>query len=388
VQLSIPDDRQSPQTPVTQPFATVSSSDGVMYLVAAVAEQPGIPRALADRPRRFEPTAQPVGLQHATARSIGAAPPQRALCGAEVGGWIVFADRQFEPGCSASCQRCAQLVAAAMQTPLTEHGTSGRANHILPAGLGQRVRARSLGDVVVLSATGRLSDVLDDLNLAARYALAGEPRAVVCDVSGLGDAGAPGALRRLALNGRHPRDWPGVPLAVAGLDRQVGDAMGQKPLGCYLVVTTSLARALSILVQAGPPFVQTLRLSPHPTAPRASRDFVSRVLLEWGLSRHLPAACLVVSELVTNAMIHAGTGIDVRISEHRKAIRIAVRDRSHDMPVPRPDSLEPHGRGLTIVAGLSSAWGVLHHTDGGKVVWAVIDSTPRVVEAAGATGHR
>ena len=357
-----------------------------MYVVAAVAEQPGIPRSLAGRPRRFEATTQPVGLQHATAGSFGPAAPPRALCGADVGGWIVFADQQFQPGGTASCQRCAQLVAAAMQFS-SELGTSGRNDHILPADLGRRVRARSLGDVVVLSATGRLSDVLDDLDLAARYALAGEPRGVVCDVSGLEEAGAPGALRRLALNGRHPRDWPGVPLAVAGLDRQVGEAMGHKPLGCHLVVTTSLGRALSILVQADPPHVRTLQLSPHPTAPRAARDFVSRVLLDWRLNRHLPAACLVVSELVTNAMIHAGTGIDMRLAEHGQAIRIAVRDRSHDMPVQHPDALDSHGRGLTIVAGLSSAWGVLHHTDGGKVVWAVIDSSPRVVETAGGTSH-
>ena len=349
----------------------------VMYLVAAVAEQPGVPRELAGRPRRFETRAEPVGLHHATADSIGTAPPQRALCGADVGGWIVFADRRFEPGGNASCQRCAQLASAAMAASPEPAAGSAQAHHVLPSNLGLQVRARSRGRVVVLNATGRLTDVLDDLDLAARYALAQDPRAVVCDVSGLGDTNAPGALRRLALNGRHPRDWPGVPLTVAGLDRRGGVALAGKPLGGHLLVTASVEHALSVALQSIPLRARSVQLAPHPTAPRASRDHVSRTLLDWGLSRHLPAACLVVSELVTNAMIHAGTAIELTVSEHRQSVRLAVRDQSPRLPHQGADPLDVHGRGLTIVAGLASAWGVLPHADGGKVVWAVIDSSLR-----------
>jgi len=126
-----------------------------------------------------------VGLHHATADGIGTAPPKRALCGADVGGWIVFADLRFEPGGTASCQRCAQLASTAMRAS-PEQAAAGQAHHVLPGSLGLQVRARSVGRVVVLSATGRLIDGLDDLDLAARYALAQDPRAVVCDVSGMG----------------------------------------------------------------------------------------------------------------------------------------------------------------------------------------------------------
>src|SRR5680860_1179421 len=49
------------------------------------------------------------------------------------------------------------------------------------------------------------------------------------------------------------------------------------------------------------PAVERLRLAPHPTAPRASRDFVTRTLLDWGLGRAISSASLVVSELVTNS---------------------------------------------------------------------------------------
>jgi anti-sigma regulatory factor (Ser/Thr protein kinase) len=317
-----------------------------------------------------------VGTQHAAAHTVGAAPPTRALCGADLADWIVFPDRRFDPGCAAMCQRCAQLVAAAMQPSTTDAWTVGRSDHILPPDLGREVRARSVGRVVVLDATGRLSDIVDDLDHATRFALAEQPRGVVCDVSRVDEVNAPGALRGLALNGRHPRDWPAVPLAIAGLDPRAGQALRSKPLGDHLMVTASLRQALSMVLQVSLPDARSLRLAPHPTAPRAARDFVSRALLDWRLSQHLPAACLVVSELVTNAMIHAGTTIDLTVTEHRQAIRVAVRDHSPDLPVQRSDATDTHGRGMTIVAGLSHAWGVLPDADGSKVVWAVIDTSP------------
>jgi hypothetical protein len=143
------------------------------------------------------------------------------------------------------------------------------------------------------------------------------------------------------------------------------------------MVTASLPVALSAILQAARPAVVSRRLAPHPTAPRAARDLVSRTLLEWRLSPHIPDAHLVVSELVTNAMIHAGTDIDLTLSEHRRSVRIAVRDHNHDLPVEQHGRSDEHGRGLAIVAELSTAWGVLPHADGGKVVWAVFDAAAR-----------
>lgn len=234
----------------------------------------------------------------------------------------------------------------------------------------------SVGQVVVLGVTGPLCDVVEDLDRAIRLALAQGPRGVACDLSGVVKVGAPGALRALASAGRHPRVWPGVPVAVSCLGPRAGETLRRKPLGGYLVVTASVRQALSAVLRARCPSVVSLRLTPHPTAPRAARDFVSRTLLDWRLSQRSPEACVVVSELVTNAMIHAGTDIDLTLSEHRRSVRVAVRDRSHDLPVERHYGLDAPGRGLAIVAELSSGWGVLPRTDGGKVVWAVLDASP------------
>jgi anti-sigma regulatory factor (Ser/Thr protein kinase) len=239
------------------------------------------------------------------------------------------------------------------------------------------VASHPVGQVIVLDVTGALSDVVDELDHAIRLALAEGPRGVACDMTRVVEVSAPGALRRLASAGRHPRDWPGVPLAVTCLGRRGGQTLRTSPLGVHLMVSASLPPALSAILQAARPAVESRRLAPHPTAPRAARDLVSRTLLEWRLSQQVPDACLVVSELVTNAMIHAGTDIDLAIAEHRRSIRIAVRDYSHDLPVEQHGRSAEHGRGLGIVAELASAWGVLPHADGGKVVWAVFDAAAR-----------
>ena len=190
---------------------------------------------------------------------------------------------------------------------------------------------------------GRLSDVVEQLDLAARFSLAEVPKGVVCDLSSVVEVNAPGALRALATSGRHPRDWPGIPLAVAGLTQRAGDTFGGKPLGGHLMVNASLRASLSSVLQASLPAVESLRLAPDPTAARASRDFVSGALLDWRLSRLISSARLVVTELVTNATTHAGTDIELTVSKYRGAIRLAVADRSPDLPVERQTALTRTG---------------------------------------------
>jgi anti-sigma regulatory factor (Ser/Thr protein kinase) len=229
---------------------------------------------------------------------------------------------------------------------------------------------------------GPSGDVVEELDHAIRLALAQGPRGVACDMTRVVEASAPGALRRLASAGRHPRDWPGVPVAVTCLGQRDGQTLRTNLLGGHLMVTASLPPALSAILQAARPAGVTRRLAPHPTAPhptapRAVRDLVSRALVDWRLSQQVPDVCLVVSELVSNAMIHAGTDIDVALAEHRRSVRVAVRDHSPALPVELPGRSDEHGRGLGIVSELASAWGVLPHSDGGKVVWAVFEATAR-----------
>ena len=81
---------------------------------------------------------------------------------------------------------------------------------------------------------------------------------------------------------------------------------------------------------------------------------------------------LVVSELATNAMRHAGSAFVVGVSATAGETRLWVRDASSSVPVPhQPDPLAERGRGLALVDAIASRWG--HDAvDGGKVVWAAL----------------
>jgi len=240
---------------------------------------------------------------------------------------------------------------------------------------GPRVTTRTEAKrhVVVRTIAGGLGAAVEDLDRAIQLALADEPRGVVCDLSAVLEGAEPEAVRVLAAVGRHVREWPGMPVAVACPHVRVRDALRADPLGANLIVTTELLPAVSAVLATPTPVLMRLLLSPHPTASRASRAFVAQALTEWGLWSVLPAASVVISELVTNSTVHAGTDIAISVAWDRHSIRLTVRDRSPQQPIRRHALLEVHGRGLSIVAGFSRAMGVLPTADGGKVVWAVLD---------------
>jgi hypothetical protein len=86
---------------------------------------------------------------------------------------------------------------------------------------------------------------------------------------------------------------------------------------------------------------------------------------------------LCVSELVTNAVLHAGTDIEVRVEPAADTCRLEVRDAN---PVP---PLRHHhtegattGRGLEMVSGVARAWGISPLDRGGKAVWCEVTADP------------
>jgi anti-sigma regulatory factor (Ser/Thr protein kinase) len=82
------------------------------------------------------------------------------------------------------------------------------------------------------------------------------------------------------------------------------------------------------------------------------------------------AAELCVSELVTNAVLHAGTPVQVHVTGVTDGIRISVQDGSPVMPLRvRHSRTAATGRGLALVTAVSHSWGVDLSTGGGKTVW-------------------
>jgi len=130
-----------------------------------------------------------------------------------------------------------------------------------------RVRKHVTRQVVILEVADRLSDVVEELDLAIQPASADGPRGVVCDLSAVFEGAEQGAVAVLATAGRHVRDWPGIPVAVACPDPRVRAALTAHPLGGHLIVTASVLSALSEVLATPAPAVEWLGLAPHPSAP-------------------------------------------------------------------------------------------------------------------------
>ncbi|MEU2558577.1 ATP-binding SpoIIE family protein phosphatase [Streptomyces longispororuber] len=139
------------------------------------------------------------------------------------------------------------------------------------------------------------------------------------------------------------------------------------------------------------PVVRT-SLPGNPLAPSAARRFMRAALADWaelaapaaaGIGDRLANdAVLVVSELVTNAVVHAGTSVEIlcrldgaaatedaldvvviEVSDHHPARAVRSTPRA-----PKPDIPE-YGRGLHLVATLAESWGITYRS-GTKTVWA------------------
>jgi DNA-binding NarL/FixJ family response regulator len=111
------------------------------------------------------------------------------------------------------------------------------------------------------------------------------------------------------------------------------------------------------------------RLEAQPQSAASARRFVDETLHRWKCDELFDVVGLLTSELVTNAILHAQSEIELNVSMTPDAIRIDVVDHSADMPSPRSASEEDtSGRGLGLVEALATAWGV-DERPGGKSVW-------------------
>lgn len=109
---------------------------------------------------------------------------------------------------------------------------------------------------------------------------------------------------------------------------------------------------------------------PTPESVPAARHFVVDVLRAWGHEALSADAALIVSELATNALHHAGSPFRAVVDRRRGGVRIGVEDATRT-PLERREATgdDISGRGVVIVEALSRRWGY-SPLPGGKVVWA------------------
>jgi DNA-binding NarL/FixJ family response regulator len=111
------------------------------------------------------------------------------------------------------------------------------------------------------------------------------------------------------------------------------------------------------------------RLGANLQTPRLARRFIRRALERWRGKSEIDLVELLVSELVTNSMVHARSDVEVSVTMSSDLARVTVFDSSLEPPVRKvvgPDSAS--GRGLLMLDALSSAWG-FDLTPRGKSVW-------------------
>ncbi len=129
----------------------------------------------------------------------------------------------------------------------------------------------------------------------------------------------------------------------------------------------------------------TAMFGPDPAAVGPARAFVRDTVGKWGGEAVVDDAVLIASELVTNAIVHAGTPAEITCALLRdglgaaSAVRVAVADRHPGRTIPTPrlgwddDGEESEGgRGLYLSAQLAASWGV-QYTRSSKQIWFVLD---------------
>ena len=122
-----------------------------------------------------------------------------------------------------------------------------------------------------------------------------------------------------------------------------------------------------------PPTKQRLRLAADTTAPRRARDFLGAACAEWDTPGFVEVGGLVLSELVSNAVLHVGGFIDVSLRIADGLLSIEVRDDGGGVPAVVPPARRTvGGNGLDIVSRLTRSWGVTPDPDGGKTVWCLV----------------
>jgi anti-sigma regulatory factor (Ser/Thr protein kinase) len=124
-------------------------------------------------------------------------------------------------------------------------------------------------------------------------------------------------------------------------------------------------------------------LPPHPTSVGEARHVVRRLLATTGQVDLLDSAELLVSEIVTNAVLHAGTSIDLRCTLVDHSLLVEVDDGGGQLPSYREyDSTVCSGRGLVLLEQMAERWGVIP-TFGGKTVWFLVSAAQQHEELPG-----
>jgi anti-sigma regulatory factor (Ser/Thr protein kinase) len=191
------------------------------------------------------------------------------------------------------------------------------------------------------------------------------------------------ALSVFAAVHRHRRHGPAVALMLSAAPATATGWAVRQILGRTLAVypRRDLALVAALDEQAAMKRIR-VRLSADPRSAGTARQLIAEVCDSWGLADLADSALLVVSELVSNAVVHAGTDFDLTATLRGAYLYLSVRDGSRVAPrMPSSTrsgapSMATGGRGLYLVDSCTAGWGA-SVADDGKVVWATLRGEAR-----------
>jgi anti-sigma regulatory factor (Ser/Thr protein kinase) len=202
------------------------------------------------------------------------------------------------------------------------------------------------------------------------------PLTVAADVDGLVVTDR-SALAVFPAVGRHHRHGPAVTLALCAAPATATGRVVRRVLGRGLTVHPNREAALAAALAAQAALQRIrVRLPADPRSALTARRLVAEACHNWGLADLAEAALVVVSELVSNAVVHAGTDLDVSAAVRGAYLHLSVRDGSRLRPLMSPvngadGAALTSGRGLYLVDSCTAGWGAAVASDG-KVVWATL----------------
>ena len=205
------------------------------------------------------------------------------------------------------------------------------------------------------------------------------PPALVLDLHHLDDPAAGSAALWLTAARTAGSMHPPVRLALClPSSTALAGRLDQHAAMVCVPTFASVAQARAALAPSIVAEYRRLTLPPEPDSAGSARSLVADACRSWDLPQLVFTARLVMSELVANAVEHAGTDLLVSVARRGPGLYLAVRDGS----VALPRLLEPcrgarpdrRGQGLRLVEEVASSWGARRtHDRTGKVVWAKVE---------------
>ena len=103
---------------------------------------------------------------------------------------------------------------------------------------------------------------------------------------------------------------------------------------------------------------------------RRARKLVRGMVTPYLPATKLDTIELLTSEVVTNAVVHAGSSPIVEVTAESGTVRISVQDQNPTWPMPREVAVDStSGRGMALVDVMADGWGVERVADDGKRIW-------------------